>query len=199
MLSFVQTCKFFLILAQPIIWPNTCNETIQQKKKKKKLSTKLLIARKFLSLEFSLHKSPHRLDLLPVHLLGNYHVLLMFTALLLNSISLGSSNSPLAIISTFYTLHNFSSILCFPLQSTLSLSLHLINLDNVIHPNPQGPLSSLVQYSLWILCYLFIKFIFGWCSISVWVMGKQWKRRRNVNFISGFFVFPCFISEFFLL
>ncbi|XP_030924329.1 uncharacterized protein LOC115951281 [Quercus lobata] len=61
----------------------------------------------------------------------------MFTALLLNSISLGSSNSTLAIISTFYTLHNFSSILCFPLQPTLSLSLHLINLDNVIHPNPQ--------------------------------------------------------------
>nr|POF08405.1 hypothetical protein CFP56_75012 [Quercus suber] len=57
--------------------------------------------------------------------------------ILLICISLGSSNSTLTIISTFYTLHNFSSILCFPLQPTVSLSLHLINLDNVIHPNPQ--------------------------------------------------------------
>ena len=29
-------------------------------------------------------------------------------------------------------------------------------------------------------------------------MGKQWKRGRKVNFISGFFMFFCFISEFFV-
>ena len=173
-----------------------------KKKKKKILATKLLITKKFLSLEFSLHKSPHRLDLLPVHLLGNYYVLLMFTALLLNSISLGSSNSTLKIISTFYTLHNFSSILFFPLQPTLSLSLSLFISSTlttwsilILKVLSLLLFNTLCEFSV----YLFIKFIFGWCSISVWVMGKQWKRRRNVNFISGFFVFPCFISEFFLL
>ena len=72
-------------------------------------------------LEFSLHKSPHILDLLLVHLLGNCHV----HSFALNSISLGSSNSTLTIISTFYTLHNFSSILCFPLQPTVCLFVSL--------------------------------------------------------------------------
>ena len=83
--------------------------------------------------------------------------------------------------------------LCFPLQPTvsLSLSLHLIDLDNV---NRILKVLSLLLFNT--LCefsviYLFIKFIFGLCSISVWVMGKQWKRRRKVKFISGFFFFGC--------
>ena len=42
------------------------------------------------------------------------------------------------------------------------------------------------------LFFLNIKFIFGLCSICVWVMGKQWKRGTKVKFISGFFVFSCF-------
>ena len=143
------------------------------------------------------------MDHLLVHLLGNCHV----HSFALNSISLGSSNSTLTIISTFYTHHNFSSILCSPLQPTVSLSLSL-SLSSSHQPWQHDPSessrSSLFSYSILsvnslFFIYLFIKFIFDWCSISVWVMRKQWKRRRNINFIFGFFVFLCFISEFFLL
>ena len=98
----------------------------------------------------------------------------------------------LPIHSYNHTLHNISlgSVFLFnrPCLS-LSLSLHLIDLDNV---NRILKVLSLLLFNT--LCefsviYLFIKFIFGLCSISVWVMGKQWKRRRKVKFISGFFFF----------
>ena len=140
------------------------------------------------------------MDHLLVHLLGNCHV----HSFALNSISLGSSNSTLTIISTFYTLHNFSSILCFPLQPTVCLfvslfisstlttwSIRILKVLSLLLFN------TLCEFSVFL--FIFIKFIFGCSSISVWVMRKQWKRRRNINFIFGFFVFLCFISEFFLL
>ena len=140
------------------------------------------------------------MDHLLVHLLGNCHV----HSFALNSISLGFSNSTLTIISTFYTLHNFSSILCFPLQPTVYLSLSLIISSTlttwsirILKVLSLLLFNTLSEFSVFL--FIFIKFIFGWSSISVWVMRKQWKRRRNKNFIFGFFVFLCFISEFFLL
>ena len=96
----------------------------------------------------------------------------------------------LLIHSYNHTLHNISLVSVFLFnRPCLSLSLHLIDLDNV---NRILKVLSLLLFNT--LCefsviYLFITFIFGLCSISVWVMGKQWKMRRKVKFISGFFFF----------
>ena len=88
------------------------------------------------------------------------------------------------------SLNNF--FLCFPLQLTVPLSLHLIDHDHVI----LKVLTLLIfnthcEFSVFFF-FFNIKFIFGLCSICVWVMGKQWKRGRKVILISGFFVFSCF-------
>ena len=105
----------------------------------------LIFLTKQVSHLFHLLKRRFLLDLIKVQLLGNCQTFQL-------------------------SLNNF--FLCFSSSTDCpSLSLHLINLDNVIHPHPQGPLSSVIQYALWILCvsffFLNIKFIFGLCPICV--------------------------------
>ena len=123
------------------------------------------------------------MDHLLVHLLGNCHV----HSFALNNISLGSSNSTLTIISTFYTLHNFSSILCFPLLPTLSLCLSLSSSHQPWQRDPsESSRSSLFSYSILFvnslffylfIYYIYIWFVFNFCLSDEKTVEKEEKRK----------------------
>ena len=137
----------------------------------------------------------------PVHLLGQTFQLCLNNG---NNIS-------------FYLLHSYNYINIslqlyptnhsFPLQSTFSLSLHLIDLDNVIHPQHILKVLSLLLfitlcefsvffkknlYFILILSTIYICFLFNFC-LNV---GKQWKRGETLNFYLGFFCFPILYLNF---
>ena len=115
---------------------------------------------------------------------------------------------------SFYLLHSYNYINIslqlyptnhsFPLKLTVSLSLHLSDLDNVIHPRHILKVLSLLLFIT--LCkfsvfFLKKKFIFYFNTLHNLYLffnfclnvGKQWKRGETLNLYLGFFVFLFYI------
>ena len=118
---------------------------------------------------------------------------------------------------SFYLLHSYNYINIslqlyptnhsFPLKLTVSLSLHLIDLDNVIHPQHILKVLSLLLFIT--LCEFSVffkkKFIFYFNTLHnlylffVQFLFECWEtveKGRNVKFISGLFRFPVLYLNF---